>query len=250
MKAIQSESDVLKAARRIFKLNQSILYIKRTPTRSLYQFLEAECDINDLETERQHLLETILEYDDRHNQNRKGAWFVTACGNRFWRDDPRPEDIHIDDIAHALAMLCRYSGQVRSFFSVAQHSCLVSQVVHPKAALAGLLHDAAEAYLGDIISPVKKALTQFKAIEDRIMLAVCSSFGLDFNDEVLWAEVKRADNVLLSTEFRDLACSGIRMSEPTELPMDEPIRQCWSPRKSKTNFLRRFEELYGPRTTV
>src|SRR5579885_2784587 len=86
---------------------------------------------------------------------RHGDWIQTYCGVAFYPLDPRPEEILIEDIAHALSMLCRFTGHVKRFYSVAQHCVYVSHRCDPKDALWGLLHDAAEAYLNDISRPVK-----------------------------------------------------------------------------------------------
>ena len=83
---------------------------------------------------------------------RTGPWMLTATGHRFFLNDPRPEDIHIEDIAHALANICRFGGHSRTFYSVAEHSILVAEILRqdsqPRHVIfAGLMHDAAEAYV-------------------------------------------------------------------------------------------------------
>ena len=80
---------------------------------------------------------------------------VTYTGKEFYPLDPNPADIDIKDIAHALSNCCRFAGHIKSFYSVAQHSVIVSELCEPENALAGLLHDASEAYLSDIARPVK-----------------------------------------------------------------------------------------------
>src|SRR5271165_7548492 len=88
--------------------------------------------------------------------NRKGDWIQTYTGRVMYPLDPRPEEINIIDIAHALSNLCRFTGHVRTFYSVAEHSVRVSQHCDPKDALWGLLHDASEAYLADMSRPMKR----------------------------------------------------------------------------------------------
>lgn len=138
--------------------------------------------------------------------DRVGSWIQVFSGRRFYPLDPRPEEVHIEDIAHALANTCRFTGHVREFYSVGQHAVLVSTHSWPSHALWGLLHDAAEAYLVDLPRPVKQSLraaglTVFDDLEARIMAAVCRRFGLaDEQPE----SVTQADVLLLATEARDL----------------------------------------------
>ncbi|MEI6061455.1 MAG: HD domain-containing protein, partial [Bacteroidota bacterium] len=84
--------------------------------------------------------------------------------------NPKPDMFHIEDIANALANICRFGGQVPIFYSVADHSLRVCQMVQsedadPRLALTALLHDASEAYLGDVITPLKLQLSEYRAIE-------------------------------------------------------------------------------------
>src|SRR5687767_13374438 len=100
--------------------------------------------------------------------DRKGDWICTYQGIQFWPLDPKPEDVSIIDIAHALSNVCRFGGHSRWFYSVSQHSYYVSLYTRPENALYALLHDAPESYIGDCVRPLKPYLTNFQSIEDNI----------------------------------------------------------------------------------
>lgn len=102
----------------------------------------------------------------------------TVSGRLVDLIDPDPASIAIDDIAHSLSMQCRYNGHIRHFYSVAQHSVLVAAVCPPEHAMWGLLHDAAEAYTGDIVRPVRAQLGGVDELEQRLLRAVALHFAL------------------------------------------------------------------------
>lgn len=132
------------------------------------------------------------------------GWIQTASGGRFFPVDPRPEDIDIREIAHALSMICRFNGHCMNFYSVAQHSVLVSRLVESEYAVAGLLHDAAEAYLGDVTRPLKAELRAYRALEERVEWVIAGKFDIDWNDPQRVANVKTADDWALAIERRDI----------------------------------------------
>lgn len=121
--------------------------------------------------------------------------------------DPKPGDIEREDIIHALSCTCRFNGHCREFYSVAQHSILVAEICGHSW---GLLHDAAEAYMGDIIRPLKcglaianeRYLERWQSVEDRLLGVIARRFMVKgFPDEDRLGE---ADNQALATEIRDL----------------------------------------------
>jgi hypothetical protein len=146
-----------------------------------------------------------------YKPKRKGDWIGTYSGKHFYPLDPKPEDICIADIAHALSQICRFNGHTRIMYTVANHCLNVAHYLKlwghdEKVQLYGLLHDAAEAYIGDITRPLKNCLadTDIRSIEENIMSAVYKHFSLPNPPEHVCAAVKAADNYVLALESRKL----------------------------------------------
>lgn len=178
----------------------------------------------------------------RTSQPRIGDWMQTFTGLQFWPMDPRPEDITVMDIAHSLAHQCRFAGHCTRFYSVAEHSVIASLLVPEEDRKWALLHDATEAYLVDLPRPVKKHSAigeHYKVAERRLMVAICQRFGLD---PVEPASVKKADNVMLMTEKRDLMPNSPAKWAETEEPCKFTLPD-WGPVRAKEMFLRRAEKL-------
>lgn len=125
----------------------------------------------------------------------------TASGRRVLLENPQPEDIKISDIAIALSRLCRYTGHSESFYSVAEHSVRVSEILPDEFKLTGLLHDATEAYLGDMSSPLKKLLPNYRKLEDGFWTAIARKFNLP---DPIPAIVKDADYEMFRREWQGL----------------------------------------------
>lgn len=158
------------------------------------------------------------------NNDDRSGWMETASGRKFWPMNPRPEDVDFDDIVSGLSKKCRFNGQCSAFYSVAQHSVLVGQMAQrrgcsPQLQAGALLHDAAEAYLPDIVRPLKRSLfgiqtrngtpfiEPFADIENRMLLEIFNRFGLTFPPS---AWVKHFDDCVLNYERTYLMGNGHR----------------------------------------
>lgn len=169
---------------------------------------------------------------------RKGDWLQTYTGKAFWPLDPRPEDVDIMDIAHSLAMQCRFNGRCKQFYSVAEHSIITAKFCSPENRLWGLLHDASEAYVSDVPRPLKPFIKGFKEIEDRITQVIAERFGLPWP---MPAQVKEVGSRLLANEIW-------LMETP---PMDWNVRdgfdkvwfECLNPFTARDGFLVAFSLL-------
>jgi hypothetical protein len=167
----------------------------------------------------------------------KNSWILTFTGKKFFPLDPKPEDICIEDIAHALALTCRYNGHSREFYSVAQHAEIMSYLPGDPRWL--LMHDAAEAYLSDVPRPIKPMLPEFRTIEDTILAVIGGKYGLGDPDH---KNIKHADMVMLATEKRDvlLPCPDWPLILPDPLPLKiNP----WPWQIAEEMFLDRVKEL-------
>ena len=144
-------------------------------------------------------------------------WIQTYTGKKISICNPDPALIEWDDIVHALSMICRFGGHARRFFSVAEHSILVSHLVPKspkKLALTALLHDAPEAYLGDVVKPLKIHLPEYMELEKKWARAISEFLKtqgkIDIDLTNLPDEVKDADLAALHYESLDLLAPGLR----------------------------------------
>lgn len=136
-------------------------------------------------------------------------WFLTSSGRRIYPFSMRPHDVmSLSEIAHSLSHVCRFGGHCLEFYTVAQHSVMVYEIVlnadpnvDDKTLRTALMHDSAEAYVGDMVRPVKRSMFDFCQLEMEIYGAIAARYDLhvDVPDIVKWA-----DNKALMTERRDL----------------------------------------------
>lgn len=185
------------------------------------------------------------------------SFIETHTGRDFWPLTPASEDVDIEDIAHHLSNQCRFAGATKRHYSVAEHSLRVCDLLREwgcptEVQLWGLLHDAAEAYLLDLPTPLKRAprFAAFEEAEERLMLAICTRFELPFEKPVI---VRAADGVLLATEVRDLMpnkpehWSKLEYApHGTRIPDLVPF----NPEHVRSVFLKRFFELFNKRETL
>lgn len=169
-------------------------------------------------------------------------WIQTYTGKEFFPTAPSRELINIIDIAHALSNICRFTGHTRDFYSVAQHSVLVSNYVPAGYELAGLLHDATEAYLNDIAAPLKRTpeLYGYTVAEQRLARTIEARFGLE-PDSLSGFAVKAVDIQMLYTEKRDLLTKQLDWGSSVG-PFEEKIIP-WTPKEARSKFLARFADL-------
>ena len=180
---------------------------------------------------------------------RRGDWMHTFTGKRFYLIDPRPEEVSMTDIAHALSQLCRFTGHTRRFYSVAEHCCrMYDQTDGWDTPLRdwALMHDAAEAYVGDMNRPLKRGCgpvgDRFREVEENILRAVAERFGLPWP---MSDEIDRLDARMLVTE-------GEQVFDPVPEWLEEGIWshvdrfrvtvQFWSPTEAEKQFLHRAQE--------
>lgn len=190
-----------------------------------------------------------MSLDDFHKTDMYGVTYGADAVMTFTGKMIRPlkmiDDIElvcIEDIAHALGNLCRYTGHTKFFYSVANHSVIVSNLVPQHLALAGLLHDAGEAYFNDLARPIKHLdeLKAYRHAEELAKILIWNKF-LDTTPVKVsdLDAISLADKQALRTEQRDL------MAWHHSYPDDEQDFEIapWTPELSITNFLQRYNDL-------
>lgn len=174
---------------------------------------------------------------------------VNFTGSKFNVFNPRPEDVNIADIAHALSMICRYNGHTDRFYTVAEHCVVASLCGPPENALPILLHDSPEAYMKDIVDPHKVHFTtDYVEKEMEILMTILVGLQLDGFSDGDWAAIKEADMRMRATE-RDqlLKRSGHMVHIPEGCEPYDVKLACLDPRRAKIEFIERFKALGGLR---
>lgn len=173
---------------------------------------------------------------------RTGLWIQTFTGKQCFPLSPHEDDFCIEDIAHALSMVCRYSGHSQKYFSVGEHSVIVSKLVPKGFELDGLLHDASEAYLTDVPRPIKPMLPQYGEMEQTFEKIIFKKFGVRYP---VPPEVKEVDNRMLKTEYDQIMFHGPHEWTFFGEAFEDVKIECWTPEVAKEKFLNRYYELIG-----
>lgn len=170
------------------------------------------------------------------------SWIYTNSGKHFNFLQPDARAICIEDIACALSNICRFTGHLDEFYSVAQHAFHCSNIVPDEFAFEALMHDAAEAYCNDIAAPLKGLLPDYRDIESNVDHVIRQKYALP---RQMSSVVKHADLVMLATERRDFD-----LDDGTTWPILEGIEPApfivapLNPRQARILFLQRFKTLW------
>jgi uncharacterized protein len=176
-----------------------------------------------------------------------GPYLQTVSGRWVNPFDPDPDQLEIGDIARALANQCRFGGHCRVFYSVAQHSLIVSELVEERGGdvedvFAALMHDASEAYLGDMPHPLKHRSplgAAFKEAEGNLEQAIRDRFAIKADVPA----IKPADRALLATERRAFSEESWHWPELEGVePLDLDLKAL-SPDDAERAFMQRYAEL-------
>jgi hypothetical protein len=170
------------------------------------------------------------------------SWITTYTGIKINVFDPKPEDICVTDIAHALALNCRFNGHLNKFLSVAEHSVMVSRYVSDENKLAALLHDAAEAYLTDVPRPMKAHMPAMQEVEDKLEAVILKKFGI----KQMPTEVKLLDRAMCITEAKQGGIDTTDWHDTTNRFGDLKHEvQWWTWQQAELAFNQRFVALQG-----
>lgn len=188
--------------------------------------------------------------EDAGVRPRVGDWIQTFTGVEVYPFDPRPEDIRIEDIAHALSMQCRYAGHCSQFYSVAEHSVRVAELLPREVQLWGLLHDASEAYLVDLPRPIKRHSeigALYRVAEESLMRAIAARFDLEWPEPPL---IDGADKAMLCWEAMFLLPNNTwhKKWQHHLTGRERHIAFTETPARAESLFLTAFENLTRDRT--
>lgn len=177
-------------------------------------------------------------------------YIITYTGKKFDFEELETNLIDIRDIAHALSQICRFTGHCPFNYSVAQHCCLVSDFLLTSSlesryvACLGLLHDAAEAYLGDVSTPLKRVINNYKDLENSILSLIFDKFLSRSPEQIEIALVTDVDKLFLMAESMQFFQMNFTDIPDCRLSVgDVPMILPWSTQQAEVQFLARFDRL-------
>lgn len=182
--------------------------------------------------------------DENTKQHNIKNTIAISSGHYFDYKHPAQSEFTINDIAKGLSNTCRFGGQCERFYSVAEHSVIMSKIIGQELAFAALMHDAPEAFIGDIPKPLKVMLPDYQKIEDEVEAAVLGRFGVQLP---LHPRIKELDRKMLAAEQQQVMGSSDKWhwthgEHPAEINV-----QFWSPEEANRRFLERAFFLQSPK---
>lgn len=171
-----------------------------------------------------------------------GPTILTHSGHYFSFLTPEDCTFLLSDIAHGLSNICRFGGQCHRFYSVAEHSVHVASLVRPELRWAALMHDAAEAFVGDMPKPLKEMLPDYQVIEKRVEAVIAERFGLP---STMHPDIKHADRVMLRTEQRQVMNNNDGWSHCADVEPAEITIQFLAPPDAYAAFMGTAGDLIG-----
>lgn len=180
-------------------------------------------------------------------ENKDEQWIGLLSGAKMNYNAPEESDVTLDDLASALSNICRFSGHLPKFYSVAQHLVNTSRIVPVEFAFEALMHDTAEAFTNDLPTPLKWAFPIFKELESKIEQAMADRFGFNYPYN---PAVKLADTQMLLLEKKFVKLDEREWPNYPDLDPDVEAEllglvdmKPWQPCRAKREFLERYEEL-------
>lgn len=172
-------------------------------------------------------------------------WISTYTGRRVFPLNMKQEDLCIEDIVHALANKCRYTGHCNVFYSVAQHCVLMSEFDLPGPPIWRLLHDAAEAYLPDVAHPIKHCFPNLIAAENHILELVQKAFQITVSFDSVSSDIKIADKAMMVWEGKNIMPIDVEANWGFEFTpnLSQYIFSAWRPEIAKSRFKQAVQKL-------
>jgi 5'-deoxynucleotidase YfbR-like HD superfamily hydrolase len=172
------------------------------------------------------------------------CWIGLLSGAQMNYNFPEKSDVTLDDLASALSNICRFSGHLPVFYSVAQHLVNTSRIVEPEFAFDALMHDTSEAFTNDLPTPLKWAFPIFKTLEEKIEAAMADRFGFNYPYP---PAVKVADTEMLLLEKKYVKLDDREWPHYNGIEFEHQFEKVdlkgWQPCRAKREFLERYEEL-------